>query len=79
MSGGVDDAQQDLVLINQGLQSEIKKLQEQLLDEKHIRNREMARMRKEVDEAKKEHESRKYEAFSKDREIEKAKIDAVKK
>jgi hypothetical protein len=36
-------------------------------------------MRKEVDDAKKGYESHKYEAFSKDREIEKGKIEAVKK
>lgn len=79
MSGATDDAQQDLVLINQGLQSEIKRLQEQLLEEKNIRQKELGRMRREVDEAKKEYESHKYQAMTKDREIEKAKIDAVKK
>lgn len=36
-------------------------------------------MRREVDEAKKEYESHKYQAMTKDREIEKTKIEAVKK
>ena len=79
MSGGTDDAQQDLVLINQGLQSEIKKLQEQLLEEKNIRKKELARIRKEAEGAKKQYESHQTEALTKDRQIEKTKLEAVKK
>ena len=79
MATGVDESQKDMVLINQGLQSEIKKLQEQLFDEKKIRQNQLGKLRKEADDAKKGFEMHKKDAYSKDREIEKAKIDLVKK
>lgn len=79
MSGGQEDNNKDLVLINQGLQSEIKKLQEQLLEEKNIRKRELGRMRKDNEDKEKEYKSQKDQSYFKDKEIEKAKINNIKK